>query len=103
MIFGEQCGVLTMRCLFFASLLVVACSTLALAGHLHFHTEQGHARAQSSLGGLYFTGEGNSQEAVKWLRTGAEQGHAMSQFGLGLMYDKGQGVTQDTQEALKWY
>lgn len=95
-----------MRRILFAVLSVVACATVAKAGPPLSLTEHGHARAQSSLGDLYFIGQGSSQgseEVLKWLRMGAEQGHAMSQFGLGLMYDKGQGVTQDTQEALKWY
>ena len=41
--------------------------------------EQGHVRAQSSLGVMYYQGEGVQQaytEAVKWFRRAAEQGDA---------------------------
>ncbi len=68
--------------------------------------EQGNASAQNNLGGMYYRGQGVSQnypEAVKWYRKAAEQGHASSQYNLGLMYDKGQGVSQDYPEAVKWY
>lgn len=68
--------------------------------------EQGHAEAQSSLGVMYYNGEGviqDYQESMKWHRLAADQGHAGSQFSLGLMYYNGEGVLQDYQEAVKWY
>ena len=68
--------------------------------------EEGDARAQTSLGFMYFKGHGVSQdygEAVKWIRRAAEQGDAAAQFRLGFMYYDGQGVPQDYVEAMRWY
>ena len=68
--------------------------------------EQGSARAQFSLGVMYYDGQGVPQdykEAVKWYRKVAEQGYAEAQYNLGVMYDNGQGVPQDDKEAVKWY
>ena len=59
---------------------------------------QGHAEAQSKLGGMYGNGRGviqDYQEASKWYRLAADQGHAEAQFKLGYMYLIGRGVTQD--------
>jgi TPR repeat protein len=41
--------------------------------------EQGHARAQTSLGLMFYHGEGVAQdtaEAIRWYRLAAEQGQA---------------------------
>ena len=68
--------------------------------------EQGNAEAQSNLGGMYFNGQGVSQdykEAVKWDRLAAQQGYVDAQYHLGVMYAKGIGVPQDYKESLKWY
>lgn len=68
--------------------------------------EQGDARAQFILGGMYRKGEGvtqNDKEAVKWTRLSAEQGLAAAQYFLGWMYLNGKGVIQDDKEAIKWY
>ena len=68
--------------------------------------EQGNAEAQSNLGGMYFNGQGVSQdykEAVKWDRLAAQQGYVDAQYHLGMMYAKGIGVPQDYKESLKWY
>lgn len=49
--------------------------------------EQGHAGAQSLLGGLYERGNGvplDYTRAVKWYRKAAEQGHAPAQLFLGI-------------------
>jgi TPR repeat protein len=54
--------------------------------------EQGHARAKFSLGVMYDTGRGVSQddaEAVTWYRKVAEQGDADAQFNLGVRYANG--------------
>ena len=53
---------------------------------------QGNALAQSSIGWMYFSGYGvtqNYQEAVKWYRLAAAQGNAEAQNNLGYMYDAG--------------
>jgi len=68
--------------------------------------EQEDARAQNSLGVMYYNGEGVPQddaEAVKWFRKAAEQGHAEAQYGLGFMYRYGKGVPQDDAKAYTWF
>jgi hypothetical protein len=68
--------------------------------------EQGDARAQYSLGHMYYHGQGIPQdyaEAVRWYRRAADQGDAKGQYGLGYMYYNGQGVSQDYVEAVLWY
>ena len=67
--------------------------------------EQGDAKAQFMLGGIYYSGQGVTQdygEAMKWYLKAADQGNADAQFLLGVIYFNGQGVTKDTAEALKW-
>ena len=68
--------------------------------------ELGVAKAQHSLGFMYFVGLGIPQdfkEAVKWFRLAAEQGDADAQYNLGSMYDQGLGVPQDYKEAVRLY
>ena len=67
--------------------------------------EQGDARAQLSLGGMYYNGQGVQQdysEAAKWTRKAAEQGYAPAQAHLGVLYWNGQGVPQDVVLAYMW-
>ena len=67
--------------------------------------EQGDARAQTSLGGMYYNGQGVQRdyaEAAKWVRKAAEQGYAPAQADLGVMYWNGQGVPQDAVLAYMW-
>jgi TPR repeat protein len=68
---------------------------------------QGHVRAQHSLGTQYDLGSvpgyWDHIEAVKWYRMAAEAGDAESQFELGYSYAKGKGVPEDAKEAVKWY
>jgi TPR repeat protein len=68
--------------------------------------EKGDAKAQYSLGHMYYYGQGVLQdytEAVRWYREAADQGDAKGQYGLGYMYYHGQGVPQDYAEAARWY
>jgi len=68
--------------------------------------EQGLAKAQFSLGGMYERGEGVAQDynqALSWYRKAADQGNADAQFNLGLMYGKGIGVPQDDTQSLFWF
>ena len=68
--------------------------------------EQGNAKAQYSLGLMYFASTGVPQdlaEAVKWYRKAAEQGYAKAEYNLGVMYRKGQGVPQDYVQTHMWY
>ena len=70
------------------------------------HADQGNARAQYNLGGMYYSGNGVTQDfaaALRWYRKAADQGNAAAQNNLALMYNNGQGVTQDYTEALRWY
>jgi TPR repeat protein len=67
--------------------------------------DQGDAKAQFVLGGMYGLGRGvqkNDAEAAKWYRLAADQGDAKAQFLLGGMYKLGQGVPQNDAEAAKW-
>jgi hypothetical protein len=66
--------------------------------------KQGDAGAQSSLGLMYYLGEGVPQDYTKaayWFQKAAEQGHAQAQCNLGVMYRDGQGVPKD--EAAYWF
>jgi TPR repeat protein len=68
--------------------------------------EQGDARAQLSLGGMYYNGQGVQQdypEAAKWTRKAAEQGYTAAQAHLGVLYWNGQGVQQDVVLAYMWF
>jgi hypothetical protein len=68
--------------------------------------KRGNAKAQLSLGVIYYLGQGvpkDYKEAAKWLRLAAKQGRAKAQNLLGAIYDLGLGVPQDYQEAAKWY
>jgi hypothetical protein len=67
--------------------------------------EHGDARAQLSLGGMYYNGLGVQQdyaEAAKWTRKAAEQGYTPAQADLGVLYWNGQGVQQDVVLAYMW-
>ena len=60
--------------------------------------EHGDMRAQTSLGGMYYNGQGVQRdyaEAAKWVRKAAERDYAPAQADLGVMYWNGQGVPQD--------
>ncbi|MCD8561167.1 MAG: sel1 repeat family protein [Shewanella xiamenensis] len=68
--------------------------------------EQGDAKAQHKLGGMYYRGEGvaqNYSQAYAWYQMAAEQGYAKAQFILGTMFHFGRGVAQDYDKALAWY
>jgi len=57
--------------------------------------DQGQARAQSGLGGMYASGQGvpkNDAEAIKWFRLAANQGNATAQVNLGGMVANGPGI-----------
>jgi uncharacterized protein len=68
--------------------------------------EKGDARAQSTVGLMYYKGNGVAQddrEAFYWFRLAADQGDARAQFNLGGIYFEAQGVPQDFAEAAKWW
>ena len=67
--------------------------------------DQGDARAQSTLGSMYFGGSGvpvDPAAAATWFRKAAEQGDGPAQFALGSMYKIGAGVPQDYMAAARW-
>ena len=67
--------------------------------------EHGNAFAQTSLGMMYYNGQGvpqNYETAVKWFTLGADQGIAGAQFSLGRMYEIGKGVPQNYETTVKW-
>ena len=67
---------------------------------------QGQARAQLSLGGMYYEGRGVVQryiEALVWCRKAAAQRQANAQFNLRELYRDGLGVPKSTARALSWY
>ena len=68
--------------------------------------EQGHAKAQNSLGFRYAHGRGVPEdyaEAVKWFRKAAEQGDNQAQWSLGVAYQFGEGVIEDKVQAYAWW
>ena len=67
--------------------------------------EEGDAKAQHDLAGMYYYGKGVPQdyaEAVTWYRKAADQGNREAEYGLGLMYREGKGVPQDPAQAINW-
>ena len=68
--------------------------------------EKGDAKAQFTLGGLYYKGQGvgkDFREALKWYHKSAAQGYARAQFNLGVLYFKGEVGQQNFKEAMKWF
>ena len=66
----------------------------------------GDAEAQSSLGLMYFDGDGvpkDTAKALEWYLKAAEQGHVEAQFTLGWMYGYGDGVPTDAAKAVDWW
>jgi TPR repeat protein len=66
---------------------------------------QGNAQAEESVGQLYFSGRGETQDyaqAVAWFRKAAEQGNKWAQQRLAQMYREGKGVAVDLEEARRW-
>jgi TPR repeat protein len=68
--------------------------------------EQGHIKAQTYLGIMYYFGSGVEQDfakAAKWYRAAAEQGFARAQNNLGVFYEQGHGGAQDFTKSTDWY
>ena len=67
--------------------------------------EQGDARAQATLGNMYFWAKGVTQdykEAEKWNRLAAENGSSKGQFNLGWSYRFGSGVSKNLTLSHMW-
>ncbi len=68
--------------------------------------EEGNPFAQSTLGALYYFGDGVPEdlgEALRWFRLSAAQGVAYAQFFLGVMHEWGDAVEVDLAGAAEWY
>ena len=69
--------------------------------------DQGNARAQFSIGQMYYMGQGvprDYTQADAWYRKAADQGFDYAQFDLGVAYeDGGLGVPQDYALAYMWF
>jgi hypothetical protein len=67
---------------------------------------QGEPSAEASLGNLYWSGLGVTQdyrEALGWYEKAAEQGNADAQNKLGCMYRDGIVVRRDYDQAVFWF
>jgi TPR repeat protein len=71
--------------------------------------QQGHAKAQATLGSDLYYATLNHQlpsetyaEAFRWLTQAAEQGQAMAQADLANMYAFGRGVPEDWSKKIYW-
>lgn len=68
--------------------------------------EQGDAKAQFNVAGLYRAGRGVARDeaaSLKWYRAAAENGLAEAQFELAKAYDTAIGGPRDPFEAVRWY
>ena len=68
--------------------------------------EEGDPVAQSTLGALYYFGDGVPKdfgEALRWFRLAAAQGVAYAQTSLGYMHERGYAVDIDLVGAAEWY
>ena len=68
--------------------------------------EQGDAKAQFHIAGLYRAGRGVVRDegaSLRWYRAAAENGLAEAQFELAKAYDTAIGGLRDPFEAVRWY
>jgi TPR repeat protein len=68
--------------------------------------EQGDAKAQLLVAGLYRAGKGVARDeaaSLRWYRIAAEKGLAEAQFELAKAYDTAVGGPRDPFEAVRWY
>jgi len=71
-----------------------------------FAAEEGHLKAQLSLGDMFKSGNGVKQDyekALKWYLKASQANDATSQFNVAEMYCHGEGVNQNYSKALEWY
>ena len=67
--------------------------------------ERGDAKAQSSLGYMYYSGQGipqDSRHAAEWFYRAANQGEPSAQFFLALMHFHADGVAESPELSLMW-
>ena len=68
-------------------------------------SREGDAKAQASLGFMYYAGKGvrrDDHQSLYWFRQAAEAGQPTAQFFLGLQYFFGRGVPRDLAQAYSW-
>jgi TPR repeat protein len=86
---------------------VISQDEVKLVEQLYREAEQGDAKAQISIGDIYYNGfYGISEDRTKafeWYLKAAEQGDAVAQRNLGIMYEYGTGVSEDYAMAAEWY
>ena len=67
--------------------------------------QRGDAKAQASLGFLYYSGKGvgrDDRQSLLWFNRAADAGQPTAQFFLGLQYFYGRGVPRDLAQAYSW-
>lgn len=67
---------------------------------------QGHSKAQNSLGHLYEQGKGVNKDiktAFYWFQKAASNGDRNAQNNLALFYEQGLGTSVDYKKAFEWY
>jgi TPR repeat protein len=65
----------------------------------------GDAKAQASLGFMYYSGKGvhrDDEQSLYWFRRAADAGQPTAQFFLGMQYFYGRGVPRDLAQAYSW-
>ena len=64
--------------------------------------QAGYALAQNDVAILYDK-QGNSEEALKWLKMAGDQGNPMALFGLSLSYSAGKGTPKDLSMSYAYF
>jgi TPR repeat protein len=67
--------------------------------------KEGDAKAQASLGFMYYSGKGvrrDDEQSLYWFRQAADAGQPTAQFFLGMQYFQGRGVPRNLAEAYSW-
>jgi TPR repeat protein len=68
--------------------------------------EAGDMLSQSTLGTMYYQGDGVSidyEKAFYWVKKSAAQEHINAMYNLGYMYWSGDGTSQDYEKAFYWF
>jgi uncharacterized protein len=67
--------------------------------------KEGDAKAQASLGFMYYSGRGvrrDDEQSLYWFHRAADAGQPTAQFFLGMQYFYGRGVPRDLAQAYSW-